>query len=61
MQPYNDPVIEVKTPLATKLALFLGLSPQLNDLGYLVTFDSEQTNEPNELLKMVMMSLEDVI
>lgn len=58
MQPDNDPVIEDKSPLATKLALFLGLSPQLNNLGYFITCDSEQTNE---LLKMVMMSLEDVI
>lgn len=59
MQPDNDPVVESKNPLAaTKLALFLGLTPQLNNLGYLVTCDSEQTNE---LFKMVMMSLEDVI
>lgn len=57
MQPDNDPVIEVKNPLAGKLALFLGLSPQLNNLDCLMTYDSEQTNE---LLKMVMMSLEDV-
>lgn len=58
MQPDNDPVVESKNPLAAKLALFLGLTPQLNNLGCLVTCDSEQTNE---LFKMVMMSLEDVI
>lgn len=58
MQPDNDPVIEEKNPLATKLALFLGLSPQLNNLDCLMTFDSEQANE---LFKMVLMSLEDVI
>lgn len=59
MQPDNDPVIESKNPLATtKLALFLGLTPYLNNLGCLVTCDSEQTNE---LFQMVMMSLEDVI
>ncbi|XP_026817908.1 uncharacterized protein C6orf136 homolog [Rhopalosiphum maidis] len=58
MQPDNDPVIEEKNPLATKLALFLGLSPQLGNLDCLISFDSEQTNE---LLKMVIMSLEDVI
>jgi len=58
MQPDNDPVIEVKNPLATKLALFLGLSPQLSNLDCLISFESEQTNE---LLKMVIMSLEDVI
>lgn len=58
MQPDNDLVIEEKNPLATKLALFLGLSPQFNNLDCLMTFDSEQTNE---LLKMVIMSLEDVI
>ncbi|XP_025198600.1 uncharacterized protein C6orf136 homolog [Melanaphis sacchari] len=58
MQPFNDPVIEDKNPLATKLALFLGLSPQLGNLDCLVSFDSEQTNE---LLKMVIMSLEDVV
>lgn len=58
MQPYNDPVVEEKNPLATKLALFLGLSPHLNNLDCLMTFDSEQTNE---LFKMILMSLEDVI
>lgn len=58
MQPDNDPVIEDKNPLATKLALFLGLSPQLNNLDCLMTMDSEQANE---LLKMVIMSLEDVV
>jgi len=45
MQPDNDPVVEVKNPLATKLALFLGLSPQLSNLDCLISFDSEQTNE----------------
>ncbi|XP_029343676.1 uncharacterized protein C6orf136 homolog [Acyrthosiphon pisum] len=58
MQPDNDPVIEDKNPLATKLALFLGLSPQLGNLDCLISFDSEPANE---LLKMVIMSLEDVI
>jgi hypothetical protein len=58
MQPDNDPVIEEKNSLATKLALFLGLSPQLGNLDYLISFESEQANE---LLKMVIMSLEDVI
>lgn len=58
MQPDNDPVIEEKNSLAAKLALFLGLTPQLNNLDCLLAFDSEQTNE---LLKMVLMSLEDVI
>jgi len=58
MQPDNDQVIEVKNPLATKLALFLGLSPQLSNLDCLISFDSQQTNE---LLKLVVMSLEDVI
>lgn len=58
MQPDNDPVVEDKTPLATKLALFLGLSPQLNNLDCLVTFESEPTNE---LFKMVIMSLEEII
>lgn len=58
MQPDNDPVIEEKNPLTTKLALFLGLSPQLNNLDCLMISDSKQTNE---LFKMVIMSLEDVI
>lgn len=58
MQPDNDPLIEEKNPLATKLALFLGLSPQLNNLDCLMTFNSEQTNE---LFKMIILSLEDVI
>lgn len=58
MQPDNDPVIEDKNPLATKLALFLGLSPQLGNLDCLISFESEQENE---LLKMIIMSLEDVI
>lgn len=58
MQPDNDPVVEDKSQLATKLALFLGLSPQLNNLDCLVSFESEQANE---LFKMVIMSLEKVI
>lgn len=57
MQPDNDPVIEEKNPLAAKLALILGLAPQLN-MDCLMTNDSEATNE---LLKMVLMSVEDVI
>jgi len=52
MQPDNDPVIEDKNPLATKLALFLGLSPQLGNLDCLISFDSEPANE---LLKMVII------
>lgn len=58
MQPDNDPVVEDKNSLATKLALFLGISPQLNSLDCLVTFDSEQTNE---LFKMIILSMEDVV
>lgn len=58
MQPDNNPAIEEKIPLTTKLALFLGLSPQLDNLDCLISYDSEQTNE---LIKMVIMSLEDVI
>lgn len=55
MQPYNDSVIEEKNPLATKLALFLGLSPQLNNLDCLMTYNGTQTNE---LLKMIVISLD---
>jgi len=55
MQPDNDPAIEEKNPLATKLALFLGLTPQLNNFDCLMTFSSEQTNE---LLKMMIMSID---
>jgi len=55
MQPYNESVIEEKNPLATKLALFLGLSPQFNNLDYLITCDSEYTNE---LLKMILISMD---
>lgn len=58
MQPDNDTVVEEKNPLATKLALFLGLSPQINNLDFLVTINSEETNE---LFKMILLSLEDVI
>lgn len=58
MQPDNDTVVEEKNPLATKLALFLGLSPQVNNLDFLVTINSEETNE---LFKMILLSLEDVI
>lgn len=55
MQPYNESVIEEKIPLVTKLALFLGLSPQFNNLDYLITCDSEYTNE---LLKMILISMD---
>ncbi|XP_025406563.1 uncharacterized protein C6orf136 homolog isoform X3 [Sipha flava] len=57
MQPDNDPVIEEKNPLATKLALFLELSPQMNNFDCFMTLDSEQANT---LLKMIIISLEDV-
>lgn len=58
MQPDNNPVLESKNPLATKLALCLGLAPQLSNLDSLITCDSEHQNE---LLNMFMMSLEDVL
>lgn len=58
MMPDNDPVIEDKSPLATKLALCLGLSPQLDNLDCLMALDLEQTNE---LLKMIILSLEEVV
>ncbi|KAL4088981.1 hypothetical protein QTP88_024059 [Uroleucon formosanum] len=54
MKPDNDPVIEDKNPLA----VFLGLSLQLGNLDCLISFDSEPANE---LLKMFIMSLDDVL
>jgi len=58
MQPDNDPVVEDKSSLTTKLALFLGLSPQLDNLDCLMIFNAKQTNE---FFNMVIKSLEDVV
>ncbi|XP_050536900.1 uncharacterized protein C6orf136 homolog [Daktulosphaira vitifoliae] len=55
MQPDNTTVIEPKNPLATKLALFLGLTQQANNFN-LISLD---VIEHAELLNMIIMSLED--